>query len=556
MAILKKKGFTAKQSKRTTRKMDNSSIGSHNVRRPTTNQDLRRGSVYGQRRERGGKVSYSGNRVQRRETSKRFVLVIAIIVLVIAVAAFVGITVFRSQASGKIAYKDSAAIAALAKEPEEGPSYALFIADLDSSDGDSGADVILVARIDKENGAVSLISVPNNLQVPLSDAEYHPLKDACTLGGDAALINSVANATNLTISHIMRVDKAGFLKLTDTYGGVDIELSEPLDDPSVGSIYLSPGSHTLTGEQSLVYLKATNFTDGVEARGRNQCAFAASMAEKVFALGKFQFIFALDKNGSCIMTDWSYDELKELEAAFSGLKADAMLTGVVPGYETSKGEKVFISDSSDLARVIAKFEAGEKPAVSDVTGSETVDPGSFTILVKNGSGIAGEATFVKELLESQGFKVTDTANADVFAYEETLVIYKDDKMEAAANAVQKALGFGRVITAGSFYAFDEDIMVMYGGDRKVLSENASPSPSGAQDASGSPSPSPSSEADSPDEPSDGSGEYWDESDDYPYDSSEDPYGYSDEYYGEPYDDSSGQYDDPYGGYDGEYNEGA
>ena len=451
--------------------MDNSSIGTHNVRRPTTNQDLRRGSVYGQRRERGGTVRYTGNRVQQKQQSKSIVLIIVLIALVVGVAVFVGTTVFRNQASSKVALHDDAAVAALADQAEEGAYYALFVADLDSSDGDSNADVILVARLDEENGAISLLSIPAKLQVTLTDSNSHPIADACTLGGDAALINAVANATGLDIAHFMRTDQAGFQKLTDVLGGVDVVLTEALDDPSAGSIYLSPGSYTLSGEQSLTYLRATNFTDGIEACERNQCAFAASMAEKVFALSGHELSRMLDKNGTYIGTDWDYKQLKQLAEAFSDLKADAILCGIVTGYETSRGEDVFVGDSTEFAKVLAAFEAGENPVSSTQGSTESVDPSSFTVLVKNGSGIAGEAAYVQELLEAQGFVVTDIANADVSAYEETLVIYQDESMEAAANAVQAALGFGRVITAGSFYSFDEDILVMYGGDRKLSSES-------------------------------------------------------------------------------------
>ncbi|MEK7070599.1 MAG: LytR C-terminal domain-containing protein, partial [Patescibacteria group bacterium] len=53
------------------------------------------------------------------------------------------------------------------------------------------------------------------------------------------------------------------------------------------------------------------------------------------------------------------------------------------------------------------------------------------IKVLNGSGTAGKATEVKDLLSEKGYQEILTANADSFDYEETVVQFKKETKDAA-----------------------------------------------------------------------------------------------------------------------------
>ena len=49
-------------------------------------------------------------------------------------------------------------------------------------------------------------------------------------------------------------------------------------------------------------------------------------------------------------------------------------------------------------------------------------------------------------------------------YDETLVIYKEEKFEQQANAVVALLGHGRAVWDSIHYTFDTDILVVVGSD--------------------------------------------------------------------------------------------
>ena len=95
-----------------------------------------------------------------------------------------------------------------------------------------------------------------------------------------------------------------------------------------------------------------------------------------------------------------------------------------------------------------------------------VDPASFTITVRNGSGVTGGASQIANALTEQGFNVTETGNTDSFAYNETLVVYKDEAFLPAAQTVIAALSAGRAVNGGDFYTFDTDVLVVLGQDWK------------------------------------------------------------------------------------------
>ena len=66
--------------------------------------------------------------------------------------------------------------------------------------------------------------------------------------------------------------------------------------------------------------------------------------------------------------------------------------------------------------------------------SANIDISKFDLAVLNGSGIAGEAGKVKDLLTKAGFNVTSTANAATYDYTETII---KAKSTVGASVIQK-----------------------------------------------------------------------------------------------------------------------
>jgi hypothetical protein len=100
-----------------------------------------------------------------------------------------------------------------------------------------------------------------------------------------------------------------------------------------------------------------------------------------------------------------------------------------------------IKVSQPEEEITTEEETAEPTSSPEASPSATPNLSAFTIDVQNGSGIAGEATKVKNLLEKAGFKVGTTGNADNYNYENTVIKAQEtvnqDFLTALSGALEK-----------------------------------------------------------------------------------------------------------------------
>jgi LysM repeat protein len=93
-------------------------------------------------------------------------------------------------------------------------------------------------------------------------------------------------------------------------------------------------------------------------------------------------------------------------------------------------------------------EASPTPSVSPSPTSST-KPSSYKVSVLNGSGVIGAASKVKEALESGGFVVSATGNADRYTYANTTIRAKEGVPLSSIELVKAALSDGYTVEVGS-----------------------------------------------------------------------------------------------------------
>jgi hypothetical protein len=79
------------------------------------------------------------------------------------------------------------------------------------------------------------------------------------------------------------------------------------------------------------------------------------------------------------------------------------------------------------------------------TPAATVDLTKYPVNVMNGSGIAGQAGVVKDLLTTAGFTVSGTGNADTYDFTKTVIKAKVDVPAAFLTQLSTALGKSYVL---------------------------------------------------------------------------------------------------------------
>ena len=158
------------------------------------------------------------------------------------------------------------------------------------------SDTMFLIHISKSRDAAFIVSLPRDtlVQVPAhksqdgtTDIPERPgkLNAAFAFGGAPLLIQTIESKTNLKIDHYVEVNFAGFTRVVDALGGIEVCSSVAIDDPK-SHLVLSAGTHTLDGIEALKYVRTRDY-DGRGDIGRmeRQQKFVSSVLRKATSSG-------------------------------------------------------------------------------------------------------------------------------------------------------------------------------------------------------------------------------------------------------------------------------
>lgn len=401
----------------------------------------------------------------RQRRRKNFVLA-GIVLIIAAVLIFaVGSFAFRIFTSASMSLNDEGVSKELVAAEQGKPYYVLLAGLSDYQQPTEAASFVAILRIDEQSKTFSLMNIPNNISIAVGESKQDLLRNSVRYGGDAALVRTVKNLTEINFSHYVRITEAGLKKLVDDIGGVPVNVQYRVDDPRVGHVVVPAGEQTLNGDQAVAFVSATNFNNGRDQRTNNQLELFFSLLNKMTSADSIGWLKDSDGVASAIKTDFSYDSLSSLASLYSD-KA-GFYTATMPGSQyIFEGIICFSPNNSAWEATKKRFMDG-----SDLnTGTDTsgVDKSKLSIIVQNGSGSDGFAAQAAQKLEQRGYTIQETGNAESFVFDETLVVYKEHKDEAAAQAIVADLGVGRAVYASVYYSLKTDIQVMVGKDWKPI----------------------------------------------------------------------------------------
>lgn len=409
--------------------------------------------------------------VRRRSIAKRVAVIALVVAILVAVAFGVGSFTLFGSLDSKLALKDSDAASALTAPTTGKAYYTLVVADLDKAGtpySTDGPDAIALVRTDANSKNVTIIAIPATVQVSLKDGKYYPLREVASRESDASLVSAVASFAGVSINHVVKIDADGIVKLVDAIGGIDVDLSEEVDDPRAGDIYLPAGAQHLDGAAALVAARGANYSDSVTQQASVQQQLLTQVSLSLLTGGKAGLVNLIDKFGNTFGTDISSADMLSMADSLRGIAATDVRFGLVPGYETTEGSTtVYSVTNTSWTSMMERVEAGEDPTVAEQAA--TADPSSFDVTIRNGGGVTGAAASMQSSLTALGFDIAETGNTDTSVYSETLVIYNSSDMKAAAQTVLNAMGVGRLVANSGSYSFDTDVLVILGKDWKPTS---------------------------------------------------------------------------------------
>ncbi len=143
----------------------------------------------------------------------------------------------------------------------------------EDTEGNHQADTTMVVQISADRSTINLVSIPRDSLVDVPQcvtsngtipAQYNVMFNsifagAYSTGGDLAsaascTLNAVNSLTGLDIQNFIVVDFAGLVKMVNAIGGVDLCVSQDIDDPYTG-LQLTKGLQHLDGLQATQYAR-------------------------------------------------------------------------------------------------------------------------------------------------------------------------------------------------------------------------------------------------------------------------------------------------------------
>ena len=414
---------------------------------------------------------------------RAFVLKLAAVVVVLLVIGALGVAWGYSLQLGRTIAFDDAAQAQLVQAQlthVPGQPYNVLIAgvEADSDGAPRPTSILILLHVDPQQERAWLLWIPPNTLQLIPDHGSTAIANARTFGGGAGTVKAVKTLTGLKIQQYAEVELGAVQKIVDTVGGVWVNVPASVEDtqsdssPSHGASKIQTGPQLLDGYHALTFARA-QVSAGDRGYGRMQDqqlllhAMAAAIAGRANSPAALQLLATA---APFIKTTMSLGDLTTLERQLRGAGAARIYEAAVISSATVP---TFVPDSEVLARLVGDVRKGvpfdvpsaqlpyaAAKSTAVVAGKK---PSDITVTVSNGGGISGAAKQAAGVLQTQGFRITSTGNANLNVYRQTLVIYKKDR--SLASLVARYLQPGtKIVRSNGFYTFKTDILVIVGKD--------------------------------------------------------------------------------------------
>lgn len=335
-------------------------------------------------------------------------------------------------------------------------------------DGPYLTDTMLVASINKKDNKVAMISIPRDLLVntyKFGKQKINALNayaEAEKPGSGTKFVRDITQELlRVPINYYVRVDFAGFEKIIDAVGGLDIDVPRTFSDPlyprieneaQTTTVTFEKGMQHMDGKTALIYARSRhgNNDEGSDfARSRRQQQIILAMKEKIVSgetllspakVGEVLKILKehIDTNINVWETIQLAKTYKDLNLTPGKISVNVLSCGPTgPLYATYYNSQYVLlpkkDDYSDLRAIAADpFNTEIKQYMGSYKDAKNV-----SVMVLNGTEIAGLAAVEAVALEDLGYKVKDTGNAPTRDFEKTVIynITPQDKKEALESLV-------------------------------------------------------------------------------------------------------------------------
>jgi polyisoprenyl-teichoic acid--peptidoglycan teichoic acid transferase len=341
--------------------------------------------------------------------------------------------------------------------------------------GGQRSDSIMVAHVDPRAKTATMLSFPRDLVVDIPGMGRERINSAYNAdrgGGPETLILTITQNFGIPINHYLEVDFAGFERIVNTIGSVDIWFPTPARDAYTGlAIQYAPGCAHLDGTQALNYVRSRHYqyldfetetwrSDPTSDFGRirRQQYFIRSLMHRALRHTKREPLKAftlVDRLADMITVDstMNIEDVKKLAKAF--INSDPAAIEMLTAPTQSDGSGGLLLRAEEAQPLFDRFV--QRPPVT-----VNVDYSEYSVDVLNANAEPGAAQIAMGELAALGFergRVGDTGSVEA-----TELRYSTEEGKAAAAFVQLFLGgVGELVEVDQLDA-DADVVLVLGPD--------------------------------------------------------------------------------------------
>ena len=312
-------------------------------------------------------------------------------------------------------------------------------------------DVIMIASINPDVPAVTLLSIPRDTLVYIPGQQVWKVNTAYGSGGIDLFKDTIRYNFGIKIDYYAMINFEGLVHAVESLGGVDVVatcpiyhifpkdpyymggpyLAEDYKDTFTGEIWKAgtkvpttiidlpkPGIYTLNGMQALAYVRARKGIPGGDVdRGRREQRVVRALFAKAKQLGTVtkipELLAQFDKD---VTTDLSLTSLLQL-AGIANRFSDAVIQSRFLDQGGANGEA--LRDAGEGNRVWQNRRDYIQQALTVALNQRVAE--RPTVEVLNGTSDAGFAAAAADRLNELGFRVTEIKPADK-AYAQSALI--------------------------------------------------------------------------------------------------------------------------------------
>jgi len=293
-------------------------------------------------------------------------------------------------------------------------------------------DTIMIARINPQEKEAAFISIPRDLFVHVKDLNIgtkinavKAIADKNGMDGTRLLEDTIEEISGLKINYYVQLDFAGFTKIINDVGGIDIELENDISDPTYPNFsngydpfYIKKGFHHLDGDLALKVARSRHSKMGDFDRIKRQQDILRSFKLKIFEKYSKADIIAfnniLTDLGDHMQTDIQMKEIPRFYKIAGDIGSHKITAESIDTTNylsrTYVGLGYTLESKSENYDNIKEFTEN----IFDLSMSEeqkkAVQSENATIEIRNATGTPDVANIVAKDLESSGFRIINSTN--------------------------------------------------------------------------------------------------------------------------------------------------